>query len=779
MFNSKDNSNNNNKQNISMAQHTAARTNSGGSMLQSDSLSQQRDDSGTGFFRVATSLDDVSIKKEEDAKKDSVNERKPISFENETTFFRPAEIFIDSSEFVSEDETENSSLTDENIKEYTKFKKQRLQLSEILNHSALLINELNMDKFTQKLKSLGNRIESRDFKIQIVGTFKNGKSTFINSFLGEEVLPAYALPCTAVINEVKYGEKKRAVLHFKNPVPDILPKELSAKALEHMKKHKMKNIPPMEIPYNDIESFVVIPMGKDPREMLLESPYERVELFWPMQLLESGIEIIDSPGLNEHSTRTKVTMDYIAKADAVIFVLNATALCSMEEMNFIENHLAAQGFSDLFFVVNRFDMIPDKEKERIMKFAVKKLEKLTSFGSEGIFFISAKDALDAKKETDCDKLHKSGLPAFESSLSGFLTLNRGRSRLYLTAQKLRKLLTEEIIGKIIPRRKAMLETSIEDLNEKYQSIAPKLKLLETKKEFLQKKILYTIDQCNVDFKQMAQKHIFDIIALIPDWVNDFTTTTKVGMIPNQEKIKEVLDEISAHLARKIEGHNKEWQEKTLFPAIQEKGTAIFESAEKEIRTLAEEVYNTASTIPGANISDNLQSQIMGQEQLSPASFDYDKVKISRNISARVTGESLLVILSFLNTATIVSLFAVNLMGGNKDPKSGILTKIKEQVTNEVTKNLSNTAYEFIDSVADNISECYTNIAEKLLEPADFEIREIRNQMEAAISDIEKGEESAKRKQLILSHAEIKLKSICIALENYASSVRKEKSIKKL
>ncbi len=72
----------------------------------------------------------------------------------------------------------------------------------------------------------------------------------------------------------------------------------------------------MSIPYDKIEDYVVIPMGKNPKDMLLESPYERVELFWPLELLKNGIEIIDSPGLNEHATRTKVTMDFISRADA-------------------------------------------------------------------------------------------------------------------------------------------------------------------------------------------------------------------------------------------------------------------------------------------------------------------------------------------------------------------------------------------------------------------------------------------------------------------------------
>ena len=42
----------------------------------------------------------------------------------------------------------------------------------------------------------------------VLGEFKRGKSTFINALLGEEILPAYAVPCTAIINEIKYADVK-------------------------------------------------------------------------------------------------------------------------------------------------------------------------------------------------------------------------------------------------------------------------------------------------------------------------------------------------------------------------------------------------------------------------------------------------------------------------------------------------------------------------------------------------------------------------------------------
>ena len=177
------------------------------------------------------------------------------------------------------------------------FRVQKEHLGDMLSQTSDVISELNLPKDGENLDKLSKKVNNDTFKIQVIGTFKNGKSTFINSLLGEEVLPAYALPCTAVINEVKYGEKKEAVLYFRNPLPDNLPASISPKALSHMEKYGKIDVPPLHINYSELEDYVVIPMGEDPKEMLLESPYEKVELFWPLEMLKEGVEISDSAGL--------------------------------------------------------------------------------------------------------------------------------------------------------------------------------------------------------------------------------------------------------------------------------------------------------------------------------------------------------------------------------------------------------------------------------------------------------------------------------------------------
>ena len=60
------------------------------------------------------------------------------------------------------------------------------------------------------VNGLDNQIENikKDkFVLMIAGEAKSGKSTFINAYLGEDILPMDVKQCTSSIIEIKYGEE--------------------------------------------------------------------------------------------------------------------------------------------------------------------------------------------------------------------------------------------------------------------------------------------------------------------------------------------------------------------------------------------------------------------------------------------------------------------------------------------------------------------------------------------------------------------------------------------
>lgn len=50
--------------------------------------------------------------------------------------------------------------------------------------------------------------------VAVFGRFKAGKSSFLNTILGMELLPVGVVPVTAIITEIGFGPKERAVVHY-------------------------------------------------------------------------------------------------------------------------------------------------------------------------------------------------------------------------------------------------------------------------------------------------------------------------------------------------------------------------------------------------------------------------------------------------------------------------------------------------------------------------------------------------------------------------------------
>ena len=92
------------------------------------------------------------------------------------------------------------------------YNERKKRLQTVVSGVYDIIRQLKMDGTLENLAVLKAKLDSDAFRVMVLGTFKNGKSTFINALLGEDVLPAYATPTTAVINEIKYGREKKAIL---------------------------------------------------------------------------------------------------------------------------------------------------------------------------------------------------------------------------------------------------------------------------------------------------------------------------------------------------------------------------------------------------------------------------------------------------------------------------------------------------------------------------------------------------------------------------------------
>ena len=142
----------------------------------------------------------------------------------------------------------------------------------------------------------------------------------------------------------------------------------------------------------------------------------------PHPLLELGLVIIDTPGLNAIGSEPELTLNLIPSAHAVLFVLAADAGVTRTDIEIWRDHISPAHRSGRFVVLNKIDGLWDElkqENEINLEIAgqVASVGKLLDLPTARIYPVSAQKALVGKIQGDDKLLRRSRLPELEHALS--------------------------------------------------------------------------------------------------------------------------------------------------------------------------------------------------------------------------------------------------------------------------------------------------------------------------------------------------------------------------
>lgn len=205
--------------------------------------------------------------------------------------------------------------------------------------------ELNNTSIIKKIDNLQEDFKNDFFTIVVLGEFKRGKSTFVNSLLGENILPTDVIPTTATINALMWS-KERKTFVVKNKEQT----EIGESSLQFLSKYVADE-------QFDVDEIKYLKIG------------------YPAEILKDNIVIVDTPGVSDiNENRVQVTYDFIPRANAVIFLLDATSPLKKTEKEFIEEHLLQLGMDRVIFIANKFDNIDQEEDDDVLQNILKRLK---------------------------------------------------------------------------------------------------------------------------------------------------------------------------------------------------------------------------------------------------------------------------------------------------------------------------------------------------------------------------------------------------------------------
>ena len=175
------------------------------------------------------------------------------------------------------------------------------------------------------------------FLLVVVGEYNTGKSTFINSLLGDEVFAMGDLPTTRVISILRYGD----------PGP---PEALSPHLLVYR---------------------------------------------YPLEVLRD-LEIVDTPGTNSiERMEEDITRGFVPRADLVLFVTSLLQPLTASELDFL-GHIREWG-KKVVFVVNGADRRnSDDQLDRVREYLTREIQARLGGPPPTLYFVSALRALRAK-----------------------------------------------------------------------------------------------------------------------------------------------------------------------------------------------------------------------------------------------------------------------------------------------------------------------------------------------------------------------------------------------
>jgi hypothetical protein len=310
--------------------------------------------------------------------------------------------------------------------------------------------ELNDAQIDQRIQQLLERLREDKLNVAFVAEFSRGKSELINAIFfagyGQRLLPSSAGRTTMCPTELLYDPAKATSLQL---LP-IETRSSDATTTEYKRYPDEWKVFAFDVDDSNsmVEAFKEVSRTKrvtveeaeryglfDPNSaddaMSLNSDgsidipsWRYAVINFPHPLLEQGLVILDTPGLNAIGTEPELTLNMLPNAHAVLFILAADTGVTKSEIDVWRQYISGTRWKQKgrLAVLNKIDGLWDelKEEAEIHSEITKQVNTsadLLGLSPNQIFPISAQKGLLAKVSNDDELLIKSRLLDLEKALS--------------------------------------------------------------------------------------------------------------------------------------------------------------------------------------------------------------------------------------------------------------------------------------------------------------------------------------------------------------------------
>jgi len=198
--------------------------------------------------------------------------------------------------------------------------------------------DFHIDSLKGQIAAISESIQESDFiNVALVGGFKAGKSSFINSVIGKNVLPVAVLPLTSVITYIRYGTRNKAQVELLNGQIN-------------------------EIPLEKVVDYIAEENNPDNAKQVM-----RVDIELDCLRQYPGIQFVDTPGIGsvyKHNTITST--GWLPRVEAAFLALSVVQPLSESELDLLkelDNYTC-----EIVLLLTKIDLVSTNEVDKVIQF---------------------------------------------------------------------------------------------------------------------------------------------------------------------------------------------------------------------------------------------------------------------------------------------------------------------------------------------------------------------------------------------------------------------------
>jgi Dynamin family len=341
----------------------------------------------------------------------------------------------------------HSNQLETGVADYATWRKHLAQALTRFSHW-LEENELTDPSLASRMEAVHARLRNSKMSVAFVAEFSRGKSELINALFfasyGRRILPSSAgrttmcptelmyehgqpncirlLPIESRLRDVSFAELRNSVAEWHEMAIHVDDVESVRAAFDAVRETKRVS--------KDEAGLLGFYDPNDPDGSVLPDAQGLIEVpRWrhaivniPDPMLERGLVIIDTPGLNAIGAEPELTLNLIPSADAVLFVLAADAGVTKTDVEVWRESISKSHQSGRLVVLNKIDGLWDElrsEQEIQSEIArqVTSVAETLAVPANRVFPVSAQKGLVAKVQNDPVLLVRSRIKELEVALS--------------------------------------------------------------------------------------------------------------------------------------------------------------------------------------------------------------------------------------------------------------------------------------------------------------------------------------------------------------------------